>query len=125
MNATAATKINMIKSSQLCLVSGLISLATLIGVPFAVLALAAKGDEPRTFFQFCLFISVLSMGGVPFAAATLVMSTKVRAGERRFWNAARPYRVAGDLCAILAVLAAFIVIGLVCIIFASGDLYRG
>jgi hypothetical protein len=100
MNATAATKINMIKSSQLCLVSGLISLATLIG-------------------------SVLSMGGVPFAAATLVMSTKVRAGERRFWNAARPYRVAGDLCAILAVLAAFIVIGLVCIIFASGDLYRG
>jgi hypothetical protein len=124
MNLTAATKIKMIKSSQLCLVTGLISLAALIGVPFALMALETREDNSRTVFQFSLFVSVLSLGGIPFAVATLVTSAKVRVIERKFWNAARPYRIAGGVCAMLAIVTVLIVIGLMSIIVVNGGLVR-
>jgi magnesium-transporting ATPase (P-type) len=125
MNPNAAAKIKMLKRSRECLVSGLISLVVLIGVPFAMMAMASKEDRPRGFFGFCFFISVLSLVGLPFAVATIVSSAKVRAGERKFWNAARPYRIIGGVCAMLALIASFIVIALVGFLITNGDLDRG
>jgi hypothetical protein len=37
--------------------------------------------------------------GVPFAGAALVISGKVRVREKKYWNAAKPYRVLGVLAA--------------------------
>ncbi|MGD1088421.1 MAG: hypothetical protein ABR955_06810 [Verrucomicrobiota bacterium] len=46
-------------------------------------------------------LGFLPVIGLPFALAALWMSGRVRAGERRFWNAAKPYRVWGVFCAAL------------------------
>ena len=37
--------------------------------------------------------------GLPFALAALWISGAVRATEKQFWNAAKPYRVWGVVCA--------------------------
>jgi hypothetical protein len=37
--------------------------------------------------------------GLPFALAALWVSGRVRAIEKQFWNAAKPYRVWGVVCA--------------------------
>jgi hypothetical protein len=37
--------------------------------------------------------------GLPFAGAALVISGKVRVREKKYWNAAKPYRVLGVLAA--------------------------
>jgi hypothetical protein len=124
MNPDAAAKIKMLEGSQNCLIFGLISLATLIGVPFAVLAMGAREPGSQGFFGFCFFIAVLSVAGFPFAAATVMASAKVRVLERRLWNAARPYRIAGDICAMLAVIASFVVVSLLTFLIVNGDLVR-
>jgi hypothetical protein len=124
MNPDAAAKLKMLKGSQKCLVCGLTSLITLIGIPFAIMAMALREDSPRGFFGFCFFMAVLSVAGIPFVAATMVNSVKVRVGERRFWNAARPYRISGEICAMLAVIAAFIVGALITFLIMNGDLFR-
>lgn len=110
MNTAAAAKIKMLKGSMKCFVFGLISLVALVGVPFAVMAVAGRDDNDDSGFAgFCFFISVLSLAGLPFAAATVVVSTRARRNERNFWNAAKPYRILGDVCASLAFIASFIV----------------
>jgi hypothetical protein len=40
-------------------------------------------------------LGFLPVIGLPFALAALWISGRVRAKERRFWNAAKPYRVWG------------------------------
>jgi len=40
-------------------------------------------------------LGFLPVIGLPFALAALWISGRVRAKERRFWNAARPYRILG------------------------------
>jgi hypothetical protein len=47
------------------------------------------------------FLPVLGFG---FAVAALRISGKVRGTERNFWNAARPYRIWGVVCAALSVI---------------------
>lgn len=37
--------------------------------------------------------------GLPFALAALWISGRVRRREKQYWNAARPYRVWGVICA--------------------------
>ncbi len=37
--------------------------------------------------------------GLPFALATLWISGRIRVTEKQFWNAAKPYRVWGVVCA--------------------------
>ena len=39
--------------------------------------------------------------GLPFAVMALVISGQVSASEKQFWNAARPYRIWGVVCAAL------------------------
>ena len=122
MNNDSAAKIKMLQSSQKCLVFGLLSLVTLVGVPFAVMAAASRGDE-SSFSGFCFFISVLSMAGFPFAIATIFLSTTVRAKEKRFWNAARPYRILGDVCSGLAIIASFVIVALTTFLIMNSRLF--
>jgi hypothetical protein len=44
-------------------------------------------------------LGLLPVIGLPFAIATLWISGRVRAREKLFWNAARPYRIWGVVCA--------------------------
>jgi len=44
-------------------------------------------------------LGLLPVIGLPFAIAALVVSARVRAGQRKFWNAARPYWIWGEACA--------------------------
>jgi hypothetical protein len=44
-------------------------------------------------------LSLLPIIGPPFAIAAVWTSGRVRAREKFFWNAARPYRIWGVVCA--------------------------
>jgi hypothetical protein len=46
-------------------------------------------------------LGFLPVIGLPFALAALWISGRVRAREKRFWNAAKPYRVGGMIYAAL------------------------
>lgn len=46
-------------------------------------------------------LGFLPVIGLPFALAALWISGRVRAKEKRFWNAAKPYRVWGTVYATL------------------------
>ena len=50
----------------------------------------------------CLVFGLLGLIpviGLPFALAALWISGQVRASEKQLWNAARPYRIWGVVCA--------------------------
>ncbi len=111
MSGDPLIKVNMLRSSLKCLACGLISLVALAGLPFVIMAMASKGDDTG-FHGFCLFISVLSLAGFPFALTAIFASRRVRVAERKFWNAARPHRIVGKVCALLAFIAA-VVVGIV------------
>jgi hypothetical protein len=44
-------------------------------------------------------LGLLPVIGLPFAIATLWISGRVRVREKLFWNASRPYRIWGIVCA--------------------------
>ena len=44
-------------------------------------------------------LGMLPVIGLPFALAALWISGRVRAKEKQLWNAARPYRIWGVVCA--------------------------
>ena len=44
-------------------------------------------------------LGLLPVIGLPFGLAALWISGRVRMKERQFWNAARPYRIWGVVCA--------------------------
>jgi len=44
-------------------------------------------------------LSLLPFIGLPFGLAALWISGHVRLKEKQFWNAARPYRIWGVVCA--------------------------
>ncbi len=44
-------------------------------------------------------LGLLPVIGLPFALTALWTSGSVRAKERQFWNAAKPYRILGTVCA--------------------------
>lgn len=47
----------------------------------------------------CGLFGLLPLIGLPFALVALWTSGRVRASEKKFWNAARPYRIWGVVCA--------------------------
>ena len=47
-------------------------------------------------------LGLLPIIGISFAIAALVISAKVHAGQKRFWNPARPYQLWGVVCAALS-----------------------
>jgi hypothetical protein len=44
-------------------------------------------------------LGLLPVIGLPFGLAALWVSGRVRAKEKIFWNAAKPYRICGVVCA--------------------------
>jgi hypothetical protein len=44
-------------------------------------------------------LGLLPFIGLPFGLAALWISGRVRVTEKQFWNAARPYRIWGAVCA--------------------------
>jgi len=48
----------------------------------------------------CGVLGLLPVIGLPFAVAALVLSGKIRADEKGFWNAGRPYQIWGVVFAI-------------------------
>jgi len=44
-------------------------------------------------------LSLLPVIGLPFGLAALWFSGRIRQDEKRFWNPARPHRIAGVVCA--------------------------
>ena len=44
-------------------------------------------------------LGLLPIIGLPFALAALWISGSVRRREKKFWNAAKPYRLLGSICA--------------------------
>jgi hypothetical protein len=49
-------------------------------------------------FMFGL-LGLIPLLGLPFAFAALWISGRIRVKEKLFWNAARPYRIWGVVCA--------------------------
>jgi heme/copper-type cytochrome/quinol oxidase subunit 2 len=47
----------------------------------------------------CGLLGLLPVVGLPFAFAALVFSREVRAGQKKYWNAARLYWIWGVVCA--------------------------
>jgi hypothetical protein len=47
----------------------------------------------------CGLLGLLPVIGLPFAFAALVLSGEVRAGQKKHWNAARPYWIWGVVSA--------------------------
>ena len=66
-------------------------------------------------------LGLLPIIGLPFALAALWVSGQVRAKEKLFWNAARPYRIWGVACAAIGAVVWSVVDGL--LIFQSLNNY--
>jgi hypothetical protein len=49
-------------------------------------------------------LGLLPVFGLPFALAALFISGRVRMKEKLFWNAARPYRLWGMVCAAIGLI---------------------
>jgi hypothetical protein len=47
----------------------------------------------------CGLLGLLPVIGLPFAFAALALSGQVRAGQKKYWNAARPYWILGVISA--------------------------
>ena len=73
-------------------------------------------------------LGLLPVIGLPFAIATLWISGRVRAKEKLFWNAARPYRVWGVICAAAGtIIWSFVLMLIIYSAFnqsGSGGIYR-
>jgi hypothetical protein len=49
-------------------------------------------------------LALLPLIGLPFALAALWLAGRIRKQEKVYWNAAKPYRVIGTLCAAIGTL---------------------
>jgi hypothetical protein len=64
-------------------------------------AAAAKIQMLKSSMRCFVFgmLGLLPVFGLPFALAALWISGRVRVKEKQLWNAARPYRIWGVVCA--------------------------
>ena len=58
-------------------------------------------------------LSLIPLFGLPFAIGALWISGRVRVAERNFWNAARPYRICGVVCAATGTIFWFCILSLI------------
>ena len=58
-------------------------------------------------------LAALPILGFGFGMAALRISGQVRVAERSFWNAARPYRIWGGVCAAVGTVFWFIILSLI------------
>ena len=73
-------------------------------------------------------LGLLPVIGLPFAFAALWIAGSVRMKEKQFWNAARPYRVWGVICAAAGtIIWSFVLMLIIYSAFnqsGSGGIYR-
>ncbi|HEX9046972.1 MAG TPA: hypothetical protein VF988_08080 [Verrucomicrobiae bacterium] len=55
-------------------------------------------------------MALLPVLGAPFGLAALWFAGRARVQERRFWNAAKPYRIIGTVCAVVGLIGWFLLI---------------
>ena len=58
-------------------------------------------------------LGLLPVIGLPFAFAALWISGCARVKEKQFWNAARPYRIIGTVCAAIGPIFWFLILALI------------
>jgi hypothetical protein len=67
----------------------------------------------------CGMLGLLPVIGLPFAFSALWTASVVRRHEKKFWNAARPYRVWGTKCAQIGILYGLGLFALYAVIFVN------
>lgn len=77
----------------------------------AVAKIAMLRDSSRCFA--CGLISLLPGIGLPFAILSLWYAGRVRVQEKKYWNAAGPYRVAGVLITVGGLVVWLIVVAII------------
>jgi len=73
----------------------------------------------------CELLGLLPVIGLPSALAALWNSHRIRIREKQFWNAARPYRIGGALCAAVGTVFWSFVLMLILCNMATGDVAGG
>lgn len=63
--------------------------------------IAMLKDSLRCFV--CGLFALVPVIGIPFGVSALVITNRVRRRERKYWNAAKPYRVWGTICAVAGI----------------------
>lgn len=121
MNNPGAEKLIMLRASLRCLAFGLTSLVSAGGLLCALFA-AATWSGPNDFLSLSFLLAALSLAGFPCALAALVWSMRIRTFEKRFWNAARPYRALAEFCAAAAIICSVIVAALLTFLIRYGSL---
>ena len=58
-------------------------------------------------------LGLLPLIGLPFALAALWLAGRVRWQEKRFWNAAKPYRIIGVTCAAMGTIGWLLIVGII------------
>lgn len=58
-------------------------------------------------------LGLLPLVGLPFAVLALWTGGRVRRQEKRYWNAAKPYRIWGVICAGAGTAISIVVAGLI------------
>ncbi|HUC86309.1 MAG TPA: hypothetical protein VL970_14015 [Candidatus Acidoferrales bacterium] len=58
-------------------------------------------------------LGLLPLIGLPFALAALWLAGRVRRQEKRFWNAAKPYRIIGVTCAAMGTIGWLLIVGII------------
>src|ERR1700744_1475894 len=92
MKSDAVAKIAMLTDSARCLTFGLVSLLPFFGLPFILWALSMAN-------QVLGMLAFFSLAGLPFAVLALWIGGRVRVQEKRYWNAAKSFRIWGVMCA--------------------------
>jgi hypothetical protein len=59
--------------------------------------------------------------GIPFAIVSLWTAGQVRGLEKKYWNAAGPYRTLGVICAAVGLIFWFVVVALIAFNAAASD----
>lgn len=58
-------------------------------------------------------LGLLPVVGLPFAVGALWLADRIRRQEKRYWNAAKPYRMIGVACAALGTIGWALVAALI------------
>jgi len=66
-------------------------------------------------------LGLLPVVGLPFALAALWIGGRVRVSEKQLWNAARPYRIVGIVCAAVGTIFWFFILSLIIYSAASNS----
>ena len=122
MKSDAVAKIAMLTDSARCLTFGLLSLSPFVGLPFILVALSMRTEVLG-------LLGYFSLAGLAFSVLALWIGGRVRVQEKRYWNAAKSFRIWGVISAGAGMVMWVIVAGVILYNLANGlwytDSYNG